>query len=129
MEPFPYPQHEIAMYADVPPSTLQTMVPEDEIEHLRKNVDHLRNDKRRLEERLRAVEQRKQQYKMAYEQARKAATSCGSGEQEISNLHEQLKAVEDLKDALYNHNMELMQRLEKAEKEGGKDACVICMDN
>jgi len=122
---------------------LQTMAPQDEIEYLRKNNEHMRSEKHRLEDRLRAVEQRKQQYKTyyeqyknLYEQARKASANRDSGEQEISSLHEQLKAVGEIKDALFLQNTDLVQRLEASERKGeaaerggGKETCVICMDN
>jgi len=115
------------------------MLPAEENAYLKKNVDHLRSVKHKLEghvqdltARLRGLEQRKNQYKLLYEQAQLDATCRGSGEMEISNLHQQLNAVSMLKDALNSENLELQRRVDEAEraKEGPRQAaCVICLDN
>jgi len=108
--------------------------------YLKKNVEHLRSVKHHLagqvqdlEARVRGLEQRTQQYKMLYEQAQRDAQCRGSGELEISSLHQQLTAVVMLKDALNSENMDLQRRLEAAQKsqnaESKQAACVICMDN
>lgn len=108
--------------------------------YLRRNVEHLRQSKRQLEaqvtslnERLQFLEQHNQQYKSLYEQSKSFFMCAGSGEMEIGNLHQQLSAVQLLKDALNTENVELRQKLQAAQSEDNKElkhtACVICMDN
>lgn len=140
LEPFQHSQQEVARHGErhrggcVP--LTQTMLPNEENDYLRKNLDYVRHEKHRLEEklhnletRLRGAEAKKHQYKMLYEQARQAASHRGGGELELSSLHEQLSAVNGLKEVFHHENLELSRRLEEAEKAGGKEACVICMDN
>merc|ERR1719356_1819182 len=92
-EPFPHCQQERARsrewYGEPTGNLSQTMLPDEENDYLRKNVDHLRDQKRRLEEKVRGleqrvfgVEQRKQYYKALYEQAKEhqaAAAASGPG--------------------------------------------------
>lgn len=119
------------------------MLPSEDVEYLKKNIEHLRSVKHRLEARVqdlearvRGLEQRKQQYKMLYEQAQQDAQcrgSGGSGELEISSLHQQLSALELLKDALNAENADLQGRLEATQQTQGKQSrqstCVVCLDN
>jgi len=108
--------------------------------YLRKNVEHLRGQKRRLEEQVmnleghaRTLDHGRQQYRLLYEQAQREARCRGSGDQELSSLHEQLAAITQLKDALNEENVELLRRLDISERRRGEEsklgACVICMDN
>jgi len=111
----------------------------EENEYLHKNVENLCAHKRRLEDRISGLEaqvlnleQRKEQYRLLYERAQRAAQCRSSGDQELSSLHEQLQAIMQLKDTLNEENVDLLQRLEAAEKRHGEEskhgACVICID-
>jgi len=112
----------------------------DESLYLKKNIEHLRLSKRQLEgqvesleDRVLFLEQQNQQYKSLYEQSKSSLMSGDSGGMELSNLQQQLCAVQLLKDALNAENLELQQKL-KAIQNAGKNevkqnACVICMDN
>merc|ERR1719197_1760458 len=110
--------------------------------YLKRNVDHLRNTKHKLERQVQNLESRMrsvqaeneqyQQYKTLYEQAQMEGMGSHTG-MELSNLHQQLLAVQMLKDALNTENLELQQRLSAMNHSEGEDlrtaACVICMDN
>jgi len=108
--------------------------------YLKKNIEHLRQGKRHLEsqvaeleERLKFLATQNQQYKMLYEQSTMPLMRGDSGEMEISSLHQQLSAVQMLKDALNKENLELHIKLEAAQKAERNElkhtACVICIDN
>lgn len=122
---------------------MDTMVTHENA-YLRKNVEHLRRAKHSLEDqvssfetRSKNVEQQMQQYKTLYEQSKtermQEIVAGGGNGMEIHNLHQQLSAVQMLKDVLNMENVELQEKLSKAQRSEGEDmkhaACVICLDN
>lgn len=106
-------------------------------EYLRKNIEHLRNTKHKQERRISNLQkqvgglhEQVTHYKSLYESSLVAAEGTGSDSLEISNLHQQLSAVQLVKNALNKENIDLHEQLQSAQKESkSAPTCVICMDN
>jgi hypothetical protein len=110
-----------------------------ENDYLRKNIDHLRSTKHKqdrrisnLQKQVNSVHEQANHYQGLYE-ANLAALSSDSGGLEISNLHQQLNAVQLVKDALNKENLELHEQLQIANQKDSNctkgPSCVVCMDN
>jgi len=105
-------------------------------DYLRKNVCHLRSAKHALENRIRDLERRNkfleqemEKHKVLFQRDFRSL-QAGGCEVEIQNLHDQLEAVMQIKQALNTENLELQRRLEaKHDKDSKQATCVVCMDN
>mmetsp|Transcript_80918 Transcript_80918/g.127401 ORF Transcript_80918/g.127401 Transcript_80918/m.127401 type:complete len:524 (-) Transcript_80918:260-1831(-) len=113
-----------------------------ELHYLRKNIDHLRQTKRKQEHKMSSLQKEVGQlqeqvshYKTLYEQAQNTFLTGDHCNLEIGNLHQQLSAVQLVKDALNKENLELHEQLQVLKDQTDTQetrhtpSCVICMDN
>jgi hypothetical protein len=107
-------------------------------QYLRKNIEHLRHTKHKQERRIGdlqkqvgSLQEQVIHYKSMYEGNLFAMENSGFENLEISNLHQQLNAVQLVKDALNMENLDLHERLQAAHQKETKHAptCVVCLDN
>mmetsp|Transcript_46765 Transcript_46765/g.109079 ORF Transcript_46765/g.109079 Transcript_46765/m.109079 type:complete len:384 (-) Transcript_46765:18-1169(-) len=120
--------------------------PSEEVGYLKKTNEYLRQVKHERDKQVKFLEAKveslvslKNMYQELYEQSQRAEAdrSKSSPALEISNLHDQLSAMIQLKEFMEKENLELRQKLEGSHRHTGDEhrsaigmsVCVVCMDN